>query len=75
MPVHRSNKRERSYLTDYVLPRKFSNDSERREQVSIIISSVIHSRVYIIHLKKSRFVEDLSFYPKNEVVAFPKIEM
>ena len=24
---------------------------------------------------KTRFVEDLLFYPKNEVIAFPKIEI
>ena len=24
-------------------------------------------------LKKSRFVEDLLFYPKNEVIAFPSL--
>ena len=26
-------------------------------------------------LKKSRFVEDLLFYPKNDVLAVPKIEI
>ena len=31
--------------------------------------------VYIIHFKKSRFVEDLLFYIENEVIAFPKIEI
>ena len=37
---------------DYVLPKKFSNDSERCEQVSIILSSVRYRRVYIIIWKK-----------------------
>ena len=31
--------------------------------------------VYTAHFKKSRFVEDLLFYSKNEVIAFPKIEI
>ena len=30
---------------------------------------------YIIHFKKSRFVEDLLFYTENEVIALPKIEI
>ena len=51
------------------------NDSERREQVSTILCSAGYRKVYIIHLKKSRFVEGLSFFPKNEVIAFPKIEL
>ena len=29
----------------------------------------------MIQLQKSRFVEDLLFYSKNEVIAFPKIEI
>ena len=41
----------------------------------IILSSVDYRRVYFIHLKKSRFVEDVLFYPKNGEVAFPKIEI
>ena len=63
------------YLTDYVLLRKFSNDSERCEQVSIILSSVSYRRVYLIYYKKSRFIEDVLFYPKNGVMAFPKVEI
>ena len=51
------------------------NDSERREQVSTILSSVTKRRVYFIHLKKSRFVDDVLFYPKNEIMAFPNIEI
>ena len=41
--------RERGHLLDYVLPRKFSNDSERREQVSTSFSlfSYYH-RIYFI---------------------------
>ena len=32
-------------------------------------------RLYFIHLKKSRFVEDVLFHPKKEVMAFIKIEI
>ena len=53
----------------------FSNDSERREQVSVAFSSVNYRRVYSIHLKKSHFIEDVFFYLKNEVMASPKIEI
>ena len=60
---------------EYVLPWKFSNESWRREQVSIILSSVDCRRVYFAHLKESRFVEDALFYPNYEVGAFPKIEV
>ena len=49
--------------------------SERREQVSIILSSLNYRRVYFSHLTISRFVEDVLFYPKNKVMAFPKIEI
>ena len=31
--------------------------------------------VYFAHLKESRFVEDVLFYPNYEVGAFPKIEV
>ena len=41
----------------------------------IILSSVSYRRFYIIHLKKSSFLKDLLFYPKNEVIAFPIVEM
>ena len=33
----------------------FKNDSEQREQVSIILSSVSYRMVYIIHLKNRAF--------------------
>ena len=57
------------------MPRKFSNDSERCQQVSIILSSVNYRKAYVIHLKKSCFVEDVLFYPKNEVIAFTKLKI
>ena len=53
----------------------FSNDSERREQVSIALSSVNYRKVYSSHLKKSHFIEDVFFYLKNEGMASPKIEI
>ena len=34
-----------------------------------------YRRTYFIHFKKSRFVEVVLFYPKNEVIGFPKIEI
>ena len=37
--------------------------------------SVNYRRIYTMHLKESRFVEDVFFYLKNEVAAFPKIEI
>ena len=57
------------------MPSKFSNDSERREQVSTIQSSVNNRRTCSTRLKKSRFVKDVLFHPKNEVIAFPEIEI
>ena len=65
-----------SYFTDFVLPRKFSNDSERRAQVSISFSlQLTIAGLTLFILKKSRFVEVVLFYPKYEVVGFPKIEI
>ena len=67
---------KRSYLTYFVLPWKFSNDGERCAQVSIFFFSLVnYRRSYSIHLKKSRFAKDVLAYPKNEVMAFPKIEI
>ena len=64
-------------LSHGVVPRKFSNDSERREKVSIILSSVnylLSLKFYLNHLRKSRFVEDVLFYPQREEMASPKID-
>ena len=41
----------------------------------LFFSSVNYRRIYSVHLKNSRFAEDVLFYPKNEVMAFPKIEI
>ena len=40
----------------------------------LFLSSITCRRTYSVHLKKSRFVDEVMFEPKNEVVAFPKIE-
>ena len=41
----------------------------------LFFSSVNYRRIYSIHLKNSCFAEDVLFYLRNEVMAFPKIEM
>ena len=41
----------------------------------LFFSSVNYRRIYSIHLKNLRFAEDVLFYPKNEVMAFPKIKI
>ena len=67
---------KRSYLTYFVLPGKFFNDVERRAQVStFFFSSANYRRIYSIHLKNLLLAEDVLFYPKNEVMAFPKIKI
>ena len=55
---------KRSYLTYFVLPRKFSNDVERRAQVSTVFS------LQLIIAGFTLFIN-----PKNEVMAFPKIKI
>ena len=65
---------ERSYLTYFVLPGKFPSDVERRAQVSTFFSLQLIIAGFI-HLKNLRFAEDVLFYPKNEVMAFPKIKI
>ena len=42
---------------------------------SFFFSSVNYRRIYSIYLKNLRFAEDVLFYPKNEVMAFPKIKI
>ena len=44
-------------------------------KILLFFSSVNYHRIYSIRLKNSRFAEDVLFYPKNEVIAFPKIEI
>ena len=63
-------------MTYVVLPRKFSNVGERRAQVStFFFSSFMYRRIHSFHLKNSCFAEKVLFYLKNEVMAFPKIEI
>ena len=67
---------EKKLFTSFVLPGKFSNDVEQRAQVStFFFSSVNYRKIYSVHLKNLRFAEDVLFYPKNEVMAFPKIKI
>ena len=41
----------------------------------LFLSSVNYHRIYsFFFFLKSRFVEDVLFYPKSEVIGFPKIE-
>ena len=37
----------------------------------LFFSSVNYRRIYSVHLKNLGFAEDVLFYPKNEVMAFP----
>ena len=41
----------------------------------LFFPSVNYRRIFSIHLKNSRFVKDVLFYPENGVMAFPKIEI
>ena len=46
------------------------------ERVSTFFSLIVnYRRISSILLKKSRFVEDVLFHPKKEVMAFPKTEI
>ena len=65
---------KRSYLTYFVLPRKFSNDVERRAQVSTFFPLQLIIAGYTLFIWKI-FAEDVLFYSKNEVMAFPKIKI
>ena len=38
-------------------------------------TAINYRRIYSICLKNLRFAEDVLFYPKNEVMAFPKIKI
>ena len=46
-----------------------------RKFLLFFFSSVNYRRIYSVHLKNLRFAEDVLFYPKNEVMAFPKIKI
>ena len=58
-----------------ILPRKFSNDVERRAQVSTFFFSLVnYRRIYSIHFEILHFAEDVLFYPKNEIFSLEVIE-
>ena len=46
-----------------------------RNFLLFFFSPVNYRRIYSIHLNNSRSAEDVLVYPKNEVMAFPKIEI
>ena len=46
-----------------------------RKFLLFFFSPVNYRRIYSIHLNNSRSAEDVLVYPKNEVMAFPKIEI
>ena len=65
---------KRSYLTYFVLPSlQMMSNGERK--FLLFFSSVSYRRIYSVHLKNFGFAEDVLFYPKNEVMAFPKIKI
>ena len=39
----------------------------------LFLSSVNYYRIYSVRLIKSRFVENVLFYPRDEVMDFPKM--
>ena len=41
----------------------------------LFFSLVNYRRIYSIDLENLRLAEDVLFYPKNEVMAFPKIKI
>ena len=47
---------------------------QERRGFYLFLSSVNYRKIQSIHLKISRFVEDVLFYSKNDVMAFPKLE-
>ena len=67
---------EKKLSYGFFLPRKLSNDSERRAQVSTSFS--LQSTIpgfTLFNYNKSHFVEEVLLQPKNEIVAVPKIEI
>ena len=53
----------------------FQMMSNSQRKFLLFFSSVNYRRIYSIHLKNLRFAEDVLFYHKNEVIAFPKIKI
>ena len=46
-----------------------------RNSLLFFFSSVNYRRICSIHLENLRFAEDVLFYPKDEIMAFPKIKI
>ena len=53
----------------------FQMMSNGERKFLLFFSSVNNRSIYSIHLKNLRFAEDVLFYPKKEVMAFPKIKI
>ena len=53
----------------------FQMKANGEREFLLFFFSVNYRRIYSIHLKNLCFAEDVLFYLKNEVVAFPKIEI
>ena len=51
------------------------SNGKRKFLLFFLFSYCNYRRIYSIHLKNLRFAEDVLFYPKNEVMAFPKIKI
>ena len=56
-------------------PESFQMMSNGERKFLLFFSLVNYRRIYSIHLKNLRLAEDVLFYPKNEVMAFPKIKI
>ena len=67
--------REKKLSNRFFLPRKFSNESERRAQVSTSFFLQLTIAGITLLILKNRALSKCFFYPDNEVMAFPKIEI
>ena len=55
--------------------KRFQMEANGVRKFLLFFSSVNYRKIYYIHLKNLCFAEDVLFYLKNEVMAFPKIEI
>ena len=53
----------------------FQMMSNGKRRFLLFFSLVNYRRIYSVYLKNLCFAEDVLFYPENEVMAFPKIEI
>ena len=67
--------REKKLSNRFFLPRKFSNESERRAQVSTSFFLQLTIAGITLLILKNRALSKCFFYPDNEVMAFPKTEI